>query len=349
MQFWVWRTPIIPLPLGRALACVGAKLSAQHDVAADFVGIVDGLNALPPEMLGAAERDIYEAADLFPDRCDAHSFLARMLHARLAAQTQLERVPGLEYLFVFHRDGHLREAALRKISGGLPSAFLFAAVAWRLNDWAPPVRAAAAECAARTFPLTRPEVVAEAAQALVTREASWRRWGDERAVLIGTFDRPDVAACLAEAIIARQTGPTARILQFALRGAGLDPHLERIAREAVQPAVRALAFRTLVDGYARWPEGWEFRWIDKSMGLRRQQTAFRQRPLGSPPARDLIIEAAAVDRSASVRKVALDGLIRHDLEGPQTRRIAARLLSDPARSVRERAEFVMKQDKKSPG
>ena len=59
----------------------------------------------------------------------------------------MEPFPGLRYLFIFHGDETIREAALGKIVSGLPSPFLFAAIAWRLNDRALPVRRAAAECA----------------------------------------------------------------------------------------------------------------------------------------------------------------------------------------------------------
>src|SRR5208282_3709287 len=69
-----------------------------------------------------------------------------------------------------------------------------------------PVRIAAAECARRTFPLTSAAVVAQAAMLLLSRESSWRRWTNERGVLIETFSRSDVAAALAEIIKNKQTG-----------------------------------------------------------------------------------------------------------------------------------------------
>ncbi len=46
------------------------------------------------------------------------------------------------------------------------------------------------------------------------------------------------------------------------------------------------------------------------------------------------------DRSAAVRKIALDGLIRFHAEMPNAK-IAKPLLDDRVASVRERAEFLM--------
>lgn len=334
---------ILHPPLARALARVGSRLRAEQDVNTDFVGVVEGLNALSPTDLARAEKEIFEVAALFHCAWGTPSDRTRLFRSRVQARTQLAHVPGLEYLFVFHRDGRLRESALQKISGGLPSAFLFAVVVARLNDWVPEVRVAAAECAFRNFPLTDAASVAEAGFALLTRVYTWTRWRDERDVLAGALDRADVAALMVEAVIVRPSGAMATVLRFALRSEKLDPHLERIAREAVQPAVRAVAAQPLIDGYAIWPEGWEHRWIDKSLGIGRQERAFKRRPLADPPPREVAIRAAAGDRSAAVRKVALDTLLRGDYRGPLAREVASMLVADRSPAVRERAEFILRQ------
>lgn len=230
--------PVLSPELQRSLKRVGDALAAERDVAGDLALVVGGLNALQPAHLARAEREIFEAARLYHAPWGTIEGLARR---RLEARRRLACFPGLEYVYLFHRDGHLREAALDAIAGGLPSAFLFAAVGARLNDWVPQVRAAAAECAARNFPATDAAIIAEAGLALLPRESSWTRWRDERAMLARALDRADVAALLTQAVIARPTGPLATVLRFALRSDRLDPHLERIFREAAQPAVRALA------------------------------------------------------------------------------------------------------------
>ena len=82
---------------------------------------------------------------------------------RLLAET-----PRLEFLFIFHPDGFVREAALAKIDGALPSPFYFCAIVWRLNDWVAQIRDAAAGCAQRAFPATAAPVIAEARLELAT-------------------------------------------------------------------------------------------------------------------------------------------------------------------------------------
>jgi len=49
----------------------------------------------------------------------------------------------------------------------------------------------------------------------------------------------------------------------------------------------------------------------------------------------------AADRSAAVKKVALDALIRYRAEIPDAKEIAAPLLHSRTASVRERAEFLL--------
>ena len=261
---------------------------------------------------------------------------------------RLERFPGLRYLFIFHGDGIIREAALRQIVSGLPSPFLFAAIAWCLNDWALPVRRAAAECARRTFPLTDAPVIAEAAIALLSRENSWRRWTDERAILIETLGRTDVASSLADIIRRKKTGAVASVLRRALQQESFDPYLQALALEAAQPAVRVVALQTLIDGFASWPRGFERQWVDKSMGIARRIRTFDRRPLGpmalqtQTTLRRRMILSGTADRSAAVRKVALDGLIRFRDQIADANEIATPLALDQSPSIRERVQFLLR-------
>lgn len=336
---------ILPADLLAALKRIGEKLEQQLSVASDYEGVVRGLNALPPTSLAQAEREIFEAARLYHwayRRRDASSTFKQWFTPKLSDDTQLRRTPGLEYLFLFHRDGHLREAALREIVGPIPSVFLFVAIAWRLNDWATQVRAAAVDCAARAFTLTSPEVIAEGAMILLQRDNTWRRWDAERLKLDEAFARSDVAEKLADLLATRPTGPSATILRYALRNTSMDPHLSRLAKEAFQPAVRAVAVQALIDGFTSWPNGWRWRWIDKSMGDRRVETVFETRKLTVQPDRLGQIQAGLRDRSAAVRNAAIAGLIRYGDAIPELEQLAEPLLGDPSRRVRERAEFFLR-------
>jgi len=59
--------------------------------------------------------------------------------------------PNFAWLFLFHPSGYVREAALCYVDAPPESSFFFTALAWRLNDWAAPVRQAAEHCFKRIF------------------------------------------------------------------------------------------------------------------------------------------------------------------------------------------------------
>jgi hypothetical protein len=331
---------VLPEPTFVALEAVGAGLRAGRPLGTEVAAAASSLNAIDPHHLSQAEQAIVKVAALYRWRREP-SALESLLTGRVSDADQLRRVDGLELLFLFHRDGRLREAALRKLAGPLPGAFVFAAVAWRLNDWAEPVRRAAAECALRCFPRTAPQVIAEAAAVLLTRQATWRRWDGERDVLEAAFGRDDVAACLAQIIATSRTGPMASLLRRALRSDSIDKHLPRLPGDAVQPAVRAAALQVLIVGSADWPIGWRWRWIDKSMGVRRRETAFATRPLTVrvDPAR--LIQAGLQDRAAAVRNAAMAGLIRDQSAVADAGSLASAMLGDRSAAVRARAAFVL--------
>ncbi|MDH7973621.1 hypothetical protein QH494_15625 [Sphingomonas sp. AR_OL41] len=334
-------TSILPSELLAMLRRVGEKLADQQSIEDDYQGVVEGLCAISPTLLARAEAEIVDAAQLYRWR-RATPIHARLFRPVITDREQLADIAGLQFLFLFHRDGHIREAALRKVAEPVPAAFLFVALAWRLNDWVAEVRAAAADCATRVFPITAPDVIAEAAMVLLGRGGTWGRWASERHILEQTLERVDVAENLADIFATRTTGPAATALRHSLRSATMDRHLARLARTAIQPAVRALATQVLIEGVARWPNGWRWRWIDKSMGIRQAETAFESRSLTVPSDRLAEIMAGLNDRSAAVRNTAIVGLMRHREMIPNVRDLAAPLLKDRSRRVRERAEFLLK-------
>lgn len=340
------RRTVLPSALHDALAEVGAKLERGDRIGSELETVLDLLASVSPEQVTRAEAEIVAAADL--NRWSPPPSLETSSFFRTTDRKQLLQTPKLKYLFLFHRNGHLREAALMKLSEGLPNSFLFAAVAWRLNDWAKPVRQAAARCARQCFPLTSPEVVARAAVALLVRQTSWRRWGEERELLDQAFARTDVAEHLSDTLIRSVTGPMPSVLRHALRTPALDPCLDRIAHEAVQPQVRAVALDTLIQGRSEWPSGYGWQWVDKSMGLGHRVTAFGHRTLTVAVARRKLIALGVRDRSAAVRRVALDGVMRHLPRTPEGREHAALLAADRSASVRERAEFILREERHGP-
>lgn len=333
---------VLPDALRSQLNILGSRLEQQVPINREFDGILPALNALPAQTIVRAEAEISLEASLHKWGRQ-YPVAYRLFSPRVEDIGQLERVSDLKFLFLFHRDGYVREAALRRLRSPLPSPFFFAAVAWRLNDWVAQVREAAAECAAYCFPMTPPAIIAEAALTLLGRENRWGRWTGEQSALHAAFKRPDVSRELAALLRTRSTGPMATVTRYALREGSLDPYLEMLARDAVQPAVRAVAAQVLIDGYSTWPSGWTWRWVDKSMGVRRRETTYSHRPLDRSAPRIPTIEASANDPSAIVRRVAASSIIKHGIDPAAARRIAEPLLGDRSPSVRARAEFILRE------
>lgn len=325
--------------INQALTSLAEKLERGARLDADVRTVGALLGELDPAAVASHDYTIADTARL---RHTPPSPALAWLSPRPAShKEQLLRTPGLEYVFLVHRDGRLREAALLKITGGLPNAFLFAAVAWRLNDWVPQVRAAAARCAERSFPITDAEVVARAGLAILMRQRSWRRWSDEQALIDAALAREDVAACVADLLIEGRQGPLASALRWLLRAPAFDAHLPRLAGKAVQPSVRAVAISTLVTGEATWPDGHAWKWIDKSNGVRRRVVVLGRRPLTSASSPHLAIGMGVADRSAAVRHAALAGVMARLMGTAEGRSFATALVHDPSASVREKAAFIL--------
>lgn len=335
-------TPVLPDRVIAPLRSIGSKLEAGEQLGVGVTESARMLNRVDPRDLAQTEREIVEAAALHRWRREP-SLMEKLFASRVSDADQLRSVENLEFPFLFHREGRMREAALHKIAEPLPSAFIFATVAWRLNDWAEPVRRAAMECAARTFPSTPPPIIADAASVLLTRKATWGRWGREREVLDAAFERRDVASCLADLIGTSATGTMASLLCQTLRNGSMDVHLQRLSVDAVQPAVRAAAIQSLIRGRAEWSVGWRWRWIDKSMGVRRREPVFETRPLMVLTDAGSMIRLGLADRSAMVRNAAMSGLIQEQTAMIDARELATTMLKDRSPVVRERAGFVIKR------
>jgi len=329
---------VLPAELAQALATIGQKLERGGRVDGQLLSAISGMSEIPADSVGQAAREIPEIANLFRDRPKP---VRSLFWPRLSDEEQLQRYPEFAYLCLFHYDGRLRSKALQLISGPLPNPFMFASVVLRLNDWAEPVRSAALDCAQRCFPLTSAETIAATAHFVLLRQDSWGRWGPERDAVRHVFSRPDVTARLVANLLEARTGPGSRILRELLRWPTLDAHLETLTLNAWQPAVRALAVQTIGAMQASWRIGSEIQWTDKSMGESRLVPKFERRPLTTDISRLDVIGAATRDRSALVRKVALDSIIRHELGSQAGRDLATPLASDASRAVRERATFIL--------
>ncbi|HZE52551.1 MAG TPA: hypothetical protein VE111_04655 [Bradyrhizobium sp.] len=297
--------------------------------------ILDELSALPASAIVHASREIGYAARLgWYKRSETPK--------RGLVQELMKEKPAFAWLFLFHPDGHVREAALNAINTPPASPFFFAALAWRLNDWAPQVRWAAARCITRVLHRATTEIAADAAIYLLDRRLAWGRWRDEVEILDRLFARSDVIAALALHLHEQATGPLASRLRHALRHASIDVHLLHLATSARQPSVRAIAYQCLISGKAAWIVGFERIWIDKVFNKKRYVPRLETREIRRPrPVADLIRQAAS-DKSASVRKIAADGLIAVRSELENADELIAAFVGDPSPAVRSRADYLLR-------
>lgn len=333
------RRSILPSSLHSALLSVGDSLE-RGPSSEDLERALEGLGKLPAKAAVQGAREIADAAQLtwWPVQ---KTSLRSLFWPALSKKVLLRRNPDIAWLFLFHQDGRVREQALDTIQAAPTAPFFFAAIAWRLNDWAEPVRRAAVRCASRVFPITDPDVAARAGLYLLDRRLAWERWREEQELLDLVFARHAVMDCLATLLRESSNGALATGLRHALRYPAIDEHLPRLAREAKQPAVRALALRCLIERKAAWPIGFEWQWIDKAYGLKKRIQVYANRAIQAPP-RDPTLTAGLSDRSAVVRRVAADGLIADRSTVPDLDDILARLASDKSPSIRERADYMIR-------
>lgn len=330
---------VLPPSLAVKLAALGAQL-AYGPSDRELNEILRELAALPADLVVRANREISEAARLGWWKPTPHYLLR--LRRQYSEQELLTQNPDYAWLFLFHGNGHVREAALDAIKDPPASPFFFAALAWRLNDWVRQVREAAADCVRRVLPRIDADIAAGAALYLLVRRLAWRRWDTEAAVLDLVFGRRDVIAAAAQRLLQQSTGSLASLLRNLLRYEDIDEHLPLVAAKAVQPAVRAIAYQCLVSGKASWQVGFESVWIDKVYGLSRMIPKLESRQTRVTGDVAGWIRAAAHDRSPFVRRVAADALIADRTRVPDAAALIARLAQDRSAAIRSRADYLLR-------
>jgi len=327
----------IALPLARlGKAVTAGRVSA--DVADAALAAVCGIR---PEAVGQVDGLIANLAHLDWRSAPRPGTLLGLLGPNAAVFGILERCPQLAPIFLFHRNGYVRQRALETLREPPAAAFTLAALVLRMNDWVRPVRVVAQYQAERLLPLTGADVIAAAAPFLLDRWRRWGRWEDDSvAVVDAALQRPDVLPLLAERFLGAAPGPVGAQLRDALRKPGLDPYLYDLAHNAVNPAVRVLAFNTLIRARASWPVGYRKEWIDKQYGVSRQVAVFESRPVHHQHPLPALILAAIADRSAAVRRAGADALIEHRALFPEIDSTVAAMAVDRSPSIRDRAEYL---------
>jgi hypothetical protein len=316
-------------------------LASGGDISNVLNTVIEQTADEPPSSISSADSQIAEVAGLSL-RSSKQSIFQHIFRREITDSQLLLMTPRLEYLYIFHRNGYIREKALVRIHGPLPNSFIVAAIAWRMNDWAPRVRDSAIECAKRCFDKTDPVFLARFLLLTLDQQASWGRWSEsERELITQQLRRSDVTSELAKLMLTERIGPLPSALGHIIRYPEIDCHLEALAKNAINPGIRAIALRALIELQASFVNGTQWRWIDKSMGLKRKEPLIEHRQLTVIVQRDYLYQLGLGDKSAIVRRVALSGIIKFDRYESKYQRLASKYLSDSSASVRSRAAFIL--------
>ncbi|WP_414830492.1 hypothetical protein [Alteromonas sp. H39] len=242
-------------------------------------------------------------------------------------------------------DGYKREKALRALSGAAPNTFFYSLAVRRLNDWVPQVRKAAREKLPEITRSTAPEYVVEA---LCVALSNWNSWGRiekaDKAVLLEIISEKHLAKSLRSKLIMSASGPMPSLFSQLGRTAILDDHIAKIATSAIQPSVRARAYRSLFEGRIVWFEDRKWVWTDIRYCEGRLKPVIRERKLEIDiPLIDLL-KRSSEDSSPIVRRVSAEFLIRElGSLGTKATVFAERFATDNSNSVSERGEFALRK------
>jgi len=328
--------------LRAAVRIYASSFVGARRVAADTSGLLRVTEALPLSSLSHWERTIRsEFSSIWREEVVSKRTGWRAL---FLPSPRAEHARPLSWFDLSSFDGRVRERTLRTLAGSAPNAFLFALAAQRLNDWVPQVRAAAREAIPVLARASDPEHVAAALCAMLATWTAWGRLDDtDRQVALELASIASVSAALRRRLMTSAAGPVSRVLSQLLRTPTFDADLPEIAAMAIQPSVRARAYRALLARKATWVEGRQWLWIDVRYCQGRFANVLGERSLDGPPIHKAL-QSAMDDRSPIVRRVAAEVLVREmNTLGDVVPTIARQLAADPCPAIAERGEFVLKQ------
>lgn len=255
----------------------------------------------------------------------------------------------LTWLDLISWDGYKREKTLRTLSGSAPNSFFFSLAVRRLNDWVPQVRKAAREKLPDIAKATDPDHVVEA---LCIALSNWNSWGRieeaDKKVLLQIICDEEIAEALRSKLISSTSGPMPSLFSQLGRTPILDGKIEEIASLAVQPSVRAKAYRSLFVGRVAWIEGRKWEWTDIRYCEGRLKPVVAERKIKVQTSLLGLLQSSAVDCSSIVRRVSAEILIRELPNlGNSARELAEKFALDKSFAVSERGLFAMKKIEES--
>lgn len=251
--------------------------------------------------------------------------------------------PRITLLDLCSWDGYRREKALRAVSDKVPNRFFLALVLRRLNDWVPQVRQAAKDIISKVLLNSEPSYVADVICFTLSHWSSWKRIDNSyREGLLDTLSNKEIANQLKLKLISSASGPLGLILSEVGRVDALDNNLEEIATGAVQPSLRAKAYRSIFEGKISWLEGREWEWTDIRYNEGRMKPIVAERILTTKVPLLPTLLCASNDRSSLVRRVAAEILIKEiNSLGNESSNLAEKFSMDRSAAVAERGKFAL--------
>lgn len=249
----------------------------------------------------------------------------------------------MTWLDLISWDGYQREKVLRSLSGAAPNMFFFSLLVHRLNDWVPQVREAARDKFLEIAKVTDPHFVVEV---LCLTLSNWSSWGRieaaEKKILLDLVCEPRIAELLRAKIISSASGPMPSLFSQLGQTPILDEHVTNIAFLAIQPSVRAKAYRCLYEGKMTWMKRRKWVWTDIQYCKGRLKPIIGERTLNVPISLFDLLTRAGDDRSSIVRKVAAE-IVIIELKniGVKARPFAEKFALDDSASVSEKGHFVL--------
>ena len=252
----------------------------------------------------------------------------------------------LTWIDVFNWDGYLRERSLRTLRGPVPNSFFFSLALRRLNDWVPQVRAAARESLPGIVEASDPNHIVPAIGATLSNWESWGRMeAVDKQVLFNILSNESTFEKFVSYVTCNTSGPMASVLSQLGRSVLIDRHLSKLSESAIQPSVRAKAYRSQLEGKMKWLESREWKWIDKAYCIGRTVPIISERTLTEVPDFKSTLNAASKDNSSLVRRVAAELLIQNigTLDDESSLDYAQKFAADRSSSVSERGRFALRQ------
>lgn len=312
------------------------SIDSSNDYKGDMSALIQITSKLKLVKLGYWERLI---------RSELHNNLHATTQSTWAWARWFKPDPKLNWLDIVNGDGYKREKILRQSSSGVPNAFFLALAVRRLNDWVPQVRIATREMLPSLLKNTKPEYVTEVLCMLLV---NWHSWGKieeaDKQIFLDMIATEEIALLLKSRLISSTSGPMPSLLSQIGRTDILDNYLNEIASDAVQPYVRAKAYRSLLEGRVTWVKGRECQWIDKYYGEKKLIPIIAERKTDVQTPFLELLNRAAADRSPIVRQISAEFLIRNiESLGIQTRAFAERFAVDKSAKVAEQGRFVLRK------